>query len=156
MNQSYGEPENSKNWYIIRAETENITGPLDADTMDALFRAKEIGEATRVKRKDDDDYVDFNTYLRRYYKKILEEKFNLAREQKKLPKRVAVFKVGTRLPRKCFEKEEHQIQARNFRVSSTITRPIEILSVADEVEEPEATLEVPQKVSRARARTLAA
>ena len=82
-----------KKWYI-KHQSGDILGPYDSFEMDKIFQKNQIQEKTKVKTKFDDSYQFFSRIVKRYYKKVIEVKMNLQKDQSKLSKKVSNFKKG--------------------------------------------------------------
>lgn len=141
----------SASWYWIENGSGLIRGPLGSADMDRKLAAAEVDEATRVKRKCEEEYYPLSVLLRRYYRNFLEEKLQLGREKDRLPRKVAMFNKGLCLGKRSSEPEELRVRGRNSRVASDLPRPQNLDLLRAEFHKLDET--TPPK-GRARARTL--
>lgn len=140
-------------WYFLEDKSQRIQGPLDSAAMDGFFFDELLNENSKLKKKEEEDYYSLFVLLRRYFKRHLEERLQLAKNKARLPKKVAIFRKGCKLSKKTAELEEIELRGRNYRVLSSASKPLNIQHLLvhaddDEDEDPAQT--------RGRAKTLAA
>lgn len=154
------EGEEPSTWYFLHSRNESIHGPFSSAEMDCFFAEGQFNESSKLKRKHEEDYYAFFLILKRYFKKILEERLAIGREKSRLPKKVAVFKRGCKASKKEVDVEEIELKGRNYRVLSSASKPMNLNSLltgvaAEEDEESEEEQEPVIKSKRVRANTLA-
>lgn len=113
-----------RKWYFIEDSTKNIKGPFNAEEMDQFFQIHKINPQTKIKRKlEDHDYFFLSVLVKRYYKSVLVQKFNLETKNLEISNKLKRFKKGEVKFIKLKNREKFDPVCREERTLSLLTRP---------------------------------